>query len=125
MDVTLWALALAALFLLVAGCSGPSHFEVNRDAITIDPHTFEEVNLHLKAGESFQYNWFSSGTVYFNIHSHRDGTEIEWIQRSATSFAGTFTADIDGGYSLLWENQGNQHLAVTYHAGGAGAIDNG
>ena len=116
-----WLLA-PALLLLLSGCSSSTTFAQSRQGMTVDPGTIHEVNLQMKQGATFTYAWSSTGTLYFDIHSHRDGQTIEWQHKAGTNFSGTFKADLDGGYSLLWENDGRTHISLTYDVSGDGTV---
>ncbi|MES2154103.1 MAG: hypothetical protein V4510_03120 [bacterium] len=119
--------AALAVVVLAAGCSSPAKFEVSRDRTTVDPHDAEEVNLQMHKDDTFDYSWTTTATLHFNIHSHRQvngQTEaIEWVAKDSKGEAGTFKADLDGGYSLMWENTSNSRITLTYHASGVGTVD--
>lgn len=74
----------------------------------VPPGGFAEVNTEMKAGETFTYEWTSATPVYFNIHTHRDGVTTNVVEETTDAMRATFTAEEDGGYSLLWALDGGQ-----------------
>lgn len=65
--------------------------------------SFVEVNMNMLKGATLEFAWSSAEQVLFNIHTHRDGQTIDFLNTDATSGRSNFTADADGLFSLLWE----------------------
>lgn len=93
----------------------------------VPPGGFVEVNTEMKAGQTMTYEWTAASPVYFNIHTHRDGVTTNVVEETADAMQATFTAEEDGGYSLLWALEGDgpvtvpggQPVPLTYRVDGA------
>jgi hypothetical protein len=82
-----------------AGIEGRMHLA---EAASVADGTFLELNLEMRRNESFLYRWASSAPLDFNLHTHRDGETQYPVEETADAMEGTWVADEDGGYSLMW-----------------------
>lgn len=99
---------------------------------TVPPGSFVEVNLEMLAGQTFTYSWETAAPVGFNIHTHRDGVTKNVVEETTDRMAANFTADEDGGYSLLWALEsgglpgaGTEGVELTYRVDGAYELHSG
>jgi hypothetical protein len=70
---------------------------------TVPQGRFVEVNTEMKRGETLRFAWTTAQPVAFNIHAHRDGQTTNVVEDTTDAMDASYTAEDDGGYSLLWE----------------------
>lgn len=93
------------------------------EQVTIAPGTFFEINTIMPEGASFHWDWTTTEVVAFDVHSHFDGEVQYLVEKTTDADVGHFTNDREGGYSLLWDNEGNVPVTLTYRVWGEFAVD--
>lgn len=93
------------------------------DTVTIAAGQFFEINTVMPEDGKLSWDWTSSETSDFNVHTHFDDEVQYLVEESATAHSGHVVADREGGYSLMWENPGAAPLSLTYTAWGAFEVD--
>lgn len=87
--------------------------------ITLEPHSGQEVKAHMQAGDSFVFNWTTTGgPVKVDMHGEKpNAAEGEftsyWEEREQTSAQGNFTAPFTGTHGWYWRNKGDTPVTVT------------
>ncbi len=114
--VSLWILAQPVI-------ESPDLNTVNAPSGTLSlaPFEFQELCFELTAGDAIDYSFAADRPVDFGIHYH-DGFSIRFpVQLDAvTSHDGSFAADSDRLYCLMWTNQTIEGLSLTYRTGRSG-----
>lgn len=94
------------LLLLLAAAATPAFASEGEGAysLKLTGKAFDERCLKLAAGEAVRYRFTASSPVDFNVHYHR-GKEVFYPVKQAAvrEGAGTFRADADDAYCLMWE----------------------
>jgi hypothetical protein len=90
---------------------------------TIPPGQFFEINTEMENNTSFSWDWTSSATVHFNLHSHFDDEVQDLLDEDGTEGRGHFTNQREGGYSLMWENTGTLPVTLDYRVWGDFTLD--
>ncbi len=82
---------------------------------------FCEINTNMIEGDVLSWNWTTSPQtpIHFDVHTHFDG-EVQYLldDDAIASHAGNITAHRDGGYSLLWQNNSNNSVQISYKVSG-------
>tara|TARA_R110000787_G_scaffold47085_18_gene114128 strand:+ start:18814 stop:19422 length:609 start_codon:yes stop_codon:yes gene_type:complete len=87
--------------------------------ITLAPHSGQEVKAHMQQGDSFVFEWQSTGgPVKVDMHGEApDATDgaftSYWEEREQTSARGSFTAPFAGTHGWYWRNKGDTPVTVT------------
>ena len=87
--------------------------------ITLAPHSGQEVKAHMQQGDSFVFEWQSTGgPVKVDMHGEApDATDgaftSYWEEREQTSARGSFTAPYAGTHGWYWRNKGDTPVTVT------------
>ena len=87
--------------------------------ITLAPHSGQEVKAHMQQGDSFVFEWQSTGgPVKVDMHGEApDATDgaftSYWEEREQTSARGSFTAPYAGTHGCYWRNKGDTPVTVT------------
>ncbi|MGQ0536609.1 MAG: hypothetical protein ACT4PT_11115 [Methanobacteriota archaeon] len=84
------------------------------DTVTIPPNLFAELNMNMTRGAVFNYTFEADADVYFNIHSHPNDELVIHEEGTYRTHAGTFAADRDDVFSILFENRGLAPITVRY-----------
>lgn len=116
------AALVAALAVLLAGCSASVGGFERASATDVAPGRFAEVNLELQQGYTIRWDWTADAVMHFNIHTHDDGRYQERHREDTRQSSGSYTAPAVGGYSFLWENTGTTPARLTYNVHGQGKI---
>ena len=82
--------------------------------VTVPAGEFYEINTEMKENAEIGWDWNSTGVLHFNLHTHFDGQVQDHVDEDGKSHADSFTAYRDGGYSLMWVNEGSSPVTVTY-----------
>lgn len=93
------------------------------ETVTIAPETFFEINTQMPLEGSFHWDWQTSAVVTFDVHSHFDGEVQYHVEFQADQDKGSFTNDKEGGYSLLWANEGATPVTLEYRVWGDFEVD--
>jgi hypothetical protein len=97
---------------IVASAAGAAEGE-GPYALKLTGKAFDERCLKLAAGESLRYRFRASAPVDFNIHYHRDKSVFYPVKQGAVREAdGTFRAEADEHYCLMWEHAGSGTATV-------------
>lgn len=125
MKATSTCAALCVAFLL-AGCSAPVPTLQDR-TVTLSPDNggFAELNLLMKKGDVVRWSWSTAGgqKVYFNVHTHNNGTTQYPLEMETASDDGSFTAPEGTGYSLMWQAFGKAPVTLHDHVTGSAILD--
>lgn len=100
------------------------------EALRVPEGRFAEVNMLMEAGDTVRYAWGAAEPLYFNIHTHRNGETINLVEDTTSTMETSFTAEEEGGYSLLWAfgegvgpvappGQGGRSVELWYRVDGA------
>ncbi len=96
------------------------------DEMTIElpPHSGQEIKAHMNAGDSFVFEWRSSGgPVKVDMHGeHPDAPDGEftsyWAERELQGAKGDFTAPFEGTHGWYWRNKGDTPVTITVRTTG-------
>ena len=86
--------------------------------ITLDPHSGQEVKAHMVKGDSFIFQWASTGgPVKAEMHGEAtgatDGSFTDyWKDLEISSGQGDFTAPFDGTHGWYFRNKGETPITV-------------
>ena len=106
-------LTLAFSLLFVAACAVAP---VKESGINqIKPAGIHEECFSAKSGQKIIYTYYSSLPVDFNVHYHA-GEKIHYPieRRGATMDDGTYVADHEDIYCLMWTNNQTTTITVNY-----------
>lgn len=87
--------------------------------ITLEPHSSQEVKAHMTRGDSFIFEWTSTGgPVKAEMHGEKanatDGSFTDyWKELELTGGQGAFTAPFDGTHGWYFRNKGDTPVTVT------------
>ncbi len=87
--------------------------------ITLEPHSGQEVKAHMTKGDSFIFQWASTGgPVKAEMHGEKvDAAEGEftdyWNELELTGGQGDFTAPFDGTHGWYFRNKGDTPVTVS------------
>ena len=87
--------------------------------ITLAPHSGQEVKAHMVKGDSFIFQWKSTGgPVKAEMHGEKtgvtDGSFTDyWKELELTGGQGDFTAPFDGTHGWYFRNKGETPITVT------------
>lgn len=101
-------IAPALLALLIGGASAAPLATDGPFVRTVAAGGFDEICLHLAAGQQLRYAFKAEAALDFNIHHHR-GRDVFYPVRLAALREQTgarFTAPAADDYCLMWENRG-------------------
>ncbi len=87
---------------------------------------FVEINLNMKVGQSFRYEWSVVGSesqVHFDIHTHDNGNVEYPVNGNWNKYSGTYVHEKTEGASLFWTNSNPADVRVTYRIVGQFEID--
>lgn len=94
------------------------------ETVTVPGGSFFEINTEMEQNTTMSWRWSTDGTpVYFNVHSHFDDQVQNRVEERAAAHEGAYTNDRAGGYSLLWENEGEVPVTLTYRVWGPFEVD--
>ncbi len=92
--------------------------------ITLAPHSGQEVKAHMKAGDSFVFEWSAAGgTVKADMHGETaNAAEGEftsyWEEKQIAGGKGDFTAPFAGKHGWYFRNKGETPVTVTVRTNG-------
>jgi len=100
----------------IVGSPSLSLLRAPSDRVSLAPFEFREFCLEMAAQDKIQYDFQSDRPVEFNVHYH-DGIKIHYpVQlKGVTVHAGTFVAEVDQFYCLMWTNRNLTRASLTYH----------
>lgn len=87
--------------------------------LTLAPHSGQEVKAHMKAGQSYVFEWSArGGPVKADMHGEKvNAAEGEftsyWEEKQMTGGQGSFTAPFDGTHGWYFRNKGETPVTVT------------
>ena len=91
----------------------------DEQTISLAPHSGREVKAHMTKGDSFVFQWKSSGgPVKAEMHGERlaatDGSFTDyWKELEMTGGQGDFTAPFDGTHGWYFRNKGETPVTIT------------
>ncbi|MGB0653200.1 MAG: hypothetical protein ACPGQL_08360 [Thermoplasmatota archaeon] len=93
--------------------------------VTLAPGVFYEINTEMDTNGTIRWDWriAEDAEVHFDLHTHFDGEVQYHIEGDHARHAGSFDAYRDGGYSLLWRNDGAVPLTLGYRVWGDFELD--
>ncbi|AMK17578.1 MULTISPECIES: hypothetical protein [Sphingobium] len=86
--------------------------------ITLEPHSGQEVKAHMTRGDSFVFQWKSTGPIKAEMHGEKvNAAEGEftdyWKELELTGGQGDFTAPFEGTHGWYFRNKGDTPVTVT------------
>ncbi|MCP3731464.1 hypothetical protein M9978_13630 [Sphingomonas sp. MG17] len=86
--------------------------------ITLAPHTGIELKARMKAGDTFNFRWTSTGPVRADMHGEPTGGKEDeftdyWKQKDIQSAQGSFTAPFAGTHGWYWKNREDVPITIT------------
>jgi len=102
-----------------ASIAKPAAWRQDEMTITLEPHSGREVKAHMAKGDSFIFQWTSTGgPVKAEMHGEkRDAAEGEftdyWKELEMTGGQGDFTAPFDGTHGWYFRNKGDTPVTVS------------
>lgn len=97
----------------------PAAWRQDEMTIALEPHSGQEVKAHMTKGDSFIFQWVSTGgPVKAEMHGEkRDAAESEftdyWKELEMTGGQGDFTAPFDGTHGWYFRNKGDTPVTVS------------
>ncbi len=84
------------------------------DSFVLASGQFFEINTVMPLNGTMHWDWhIEEGTdSAFNLHTHFDGEVQYLVEETTDAHAGKVVADREGGYSLMWENEGAPQTIV-------------
>lgn len=80
---------------------------------TLRGGAFDELCVHLGAGESVRYAFDADARLDFNIHWHRGNDVLYPVKRDGVArLGGRFTADASQIYCLMWTHRGRTDVSL-------------
>ncbi len=89
------------------------------DQVELRAADYAELNLIMEGNASFDWEFSSSATVAWDIHSHEDGETITHDEGTGTEHAANFSAPARQIYSILFESQAAAPVTLSYRVEGA------
>jgi hypothetical protein len=106
--------AVAVAALVAVACATAPLPAPRPLALTIAPGKDAEECVKLDAGERIDYEFRSSESADFNLHTHRGGQLVMPVDVKRTrAHSGTFVSGGAEGWCLMWTNEGQQPASVT------------
>ncbi|MGN7930061.1 hypothetical protein [Sphingopyxis sp. 22461] len=102
-----------------ATISRPAAWRQDEMTITLEPHSGQEVKAHMSKGDSFIFQWTSTGgPVKAEMHGEKvNAAEGEftdyWKELEMTGGQGDFTAPFDGTHGWYFRNKGDTRVTVS------------
>lgn len=102
-----------------ASIAKPAPWRQDEMTITLEPHSGQEVKAHMSKGDSFIFQWTSTGgPVKAEMHGEKyDAAEGEftdyWKELEMTGGQGDFTAPFDGTHGWYFRNKGDTPVTVS------------
>ncbi len=93
------------------------------ERFTVPAGSFFEINTQMPEGGTFCWDWTSNAELVFDVHSHFDGEVQYYLERSSDGEYDCFTNEREGGYSLLWANEGGAPAILDYRVWGDFIVD--
>lgn len=87
--------------------------------LTLAPHSGQEVKAHMKAGQSYVFEWSAKGgPVKADMHGEKvNAAEGEftsyWEEKQMTGGKGSFTAPFEGTHGWYFRNKGETPVTVS------------
>lgn len=98
-------------------------FRTDEKTVTLEPGKGIEVKARMKAGDSFNFRWTSTGPVRADMHGEPVGGKEDeftdyWKQKDIASSQGSFTAPFAGTHGWYWKNREDKPITVTVRLDG-------
>lgn len=93
-------------------------YRSDEKTVTLAPHTGIEVKARMKAGDTFNFRWTSTGPVRADMHGEPSGGKEDeftdyWKQKDIVSGQGSFTAPFAGTHGWYWKNREEVPVTIT------------
>ncbi|WP_157218552.1 hypothetical protein [Flavisphingomonas formosensis] len=93
-------------------------YRIDEKTITLAPHTGIELKAHMKAGDTFNFRWTSTGPLRSEMHGEPAGGKDDeftdyWKQKDIRSGQGSFTAPFAGTHGWYWKNREEVPITIT------------
>jgi hypothetical protein len=86
-----------------------------KQTMSLAPHDRHEECFHLGEGDSVDYRFKSTSTVFFDLHYHDEIKVYEPIRKEDTyAESGSYIAPVKQGHCLMWVNTREDVLGLTY-----------
>ncbi|WP_340265073.1 hypothetical protein [Sphingobium mellinum] len=87
-------------------------------AITLPPHSGQEVKAHMEKGDSFVFRWRSTGPIKAEMHGEElnaadDAFTDYWKELATSGGQGDFTAPFAGIHGWYFRNKGDTPVTVS------------
>jgi hypothetical protein len=116
----------------MSGASVPDKASIVREGdlrsdeltLTLEPHSGREVKAHMRAGQSYVFEWSAKGgPVKAEMHGEKtNAPEGEftsyWKEMALTGGKGSFTAPFDGTHGWYFRNKGETPVTITVRTTG-------
>lgn len=83
-------------------------------AINLPANNAYEKCVQLQAQQPLDYSFEAQAPLTFNLHYHVGKKDFYPIQQTATELKGTFQAEEDQIYCLMWGNSNDQQVRLQY-----------
>ncbi len=98
-------------------------FRTDEKTVTLEPGKGIEMKARMKAGDSFNFRWTSTGPVRADMHGEPVGGKEDeftdyWKQKDIASSQGSFTAPFAGTHGWYWKNREDKPITVTVRLDG-------
>lgn len=93
------------------------------ESVSVAPGAFFEINTQMPLGGTFCWDWSAGVDLAFDVHSHFDGVVEYYVERTSDGEQDCFTNEKEGGYSLLWANEGAAPAVLDYRVWGEFTVD--
>jgi len=91
--------------------------------VTLAPHTGIEIKARMRAGDTFNFHWTSTGPVRADMHGEPTGGKEDeftdyWKQKDVTTSQGSFTAPFAGTHGWYWKNREDVPVTIKVRTDG-------
>ena len=98
-------------------------YRSDETTVTLAPHTGIEVKARMRAGDTLNFRWTSTGPVRADMHGEPTGGKEDeftdyWKQKDITKSQGSFTAPFSGTHGWYWKNREDVPVTVTVKTDG-------
>lgn len=102
----------------------PGVFGTEEKIIELPPYEGVELKATMTAGQSFVFNWTTSGgELFVDMHGEPHGAADDeftsyWKENSQGSAQGNFVASFDGTHGWYWQNMNEEPVTITVQVSG-------
>lgn len=92
-------------------------YRSDEKTVVLAPHSGIEVKARMKAGDTFNFRWTSTGPVRADMHGEPTGGKADeftdyWKQKDIARSQGSFTAPFAGTHGWYWKNRGEAPVTI-------------